>query len=293
MARSTVQSGAVIAGIMPDSKVPAGTILARTGKYTATAELDVNSTIQMVPMPKGAQIQDIIMQITALGAGRSLSVGLGGGALGTTLVTNGLFAAGIADWDDESTGDGSVAWDTDHMELDANTGTALAGQTITVEDGALYELLYTVAEACTSLAVTGGNAAYAGTQHFTETDLAVGAKRITFRADGTDLYLLFANATNEVVSLDDISLKKLPSNIGVFADQMSGIAAAISRFGAQMGGATANTAGNLALGSSVLGYELTADDTIDITNVAGAIPAAAVFTMVVLYKVEGAIPDET
>ena len=293
MARSTVQSNAVKAGIMPDSKTPAGTILARTGTYTATADLAVNSTVQMVPMPAGAQIQEIIMQITALGASRSLSVGLDGGALGTTLVTNGTFAEGIDDWDDESTGDGSVAWDTDHMELDANTGTALAGQTITVEDGELYELLYTVAENCTGLTVTGGNAAYAGTQHFTSSDTAVGDKRVVFRADGTSLYLLFASATNEVVSLSAISLKKFPSNIDVFIDQMSGVNAAITRFGAQMGGATANTAGSITLGSSVIGYELTADDTIDITNVAGTIPEDAVLTMVVFYKVEGAIPDET
>jgi len=233
------------------------------------------------------------MQITALGASRSLSVGLGGGALGTTLVTNGTFAEDASDWDDESTGDGAIAFDTDHLELDAGSGTAVAGQTITVEDGELYELLYTVAENCTGLTVTGGNAAYGGTQHFTATDLAIGAKRVTFRADGTSLYLSFSSATDEVVSLSAISLKKFPSNIGVFVDQMSGVNAAITRFGAQMGGATANTAGSITLGSDVLGYELTADDTIDITNVAGTIPEGAVLTMVVFYKLEGAIPDET
>lgn len=293
MARTTVQSNAVKAGIMPDSKVPAGTILARTGQYTATADLAVNSTVQMVPMPAGAQIQDIILQITALGLARTLSVGLGGGALGASLITNGTFAEDISDWDDESTGDGSVDFDTDHMELDANTGAAKAGQTITVEDGELYELLYTVAEHCTGLAVTGGTDAYAGTELFDESDTAIGDKRITFRASGTSLYLLFSSETDEVVSLSAISLKKFPSNIGAFVDQMSGVAAGISRFGCQMGGAVANTAGNLTLGSDVLGYELSEDDTIDITNVAGTIPEDAVLTMVVFYKVEGAIPDET
>ncbi len=122
------------------------------------------------------------------------------------LVTNGAFGAGITSWTDNSTGDGSFAWDTDHAELDANTGTAEMGQTITVVKGKIYELSFTIAENCTSLAVTGGTSAYAGTEHFSKTYTATGAKTITLRAAGTSLYLEFKSSTNEVVSLDDITL---------------------------------------------------------------------------------------
>jgi hypothetical protein len=125
----------------------------------------------------------------------------------SNLVTNGDFPSGITSWDDNSTGDGSFAHDTDHAEIDANTGTAEMGQTITIVTGKLYQLTFDITENCTSLLVTGGSDAYGNTQHFTQTFTATGNDNtICFEAVGTSLYLEFKNSTNEIVSLDDITL---------------------------------------------------------------------------------------
>ena len=132
--------------------------------------------------------------------------------LESDLITNGSFGSGIASWTDNSTGNGSFAWDTDHAELDANTGTAEMGQTITLVKGKVYRLRFDISENCTSLLVTGGTAAYGGTQHFTQTFTATGNDNdIVFTAAGTSLYLEFKNSTDEVVSLDDIELYMVTS----------------------------------------------------------------------------------
>jgi hypothetical protein len=74
MAAVTVQSSAVLAGIKPDFR-QAGVVLCRTGYYKAAAALDANSVVQMVPVPKGAQILDIHMFVGDSGAGRTFDVG--------------------------------------------------------------------------------------------------------------------------------------------------------------------------------------------------------------------------
>lgn len=75
MAATTVYSTAVIAGVCPDHCIPAGVVLSRTGTYTAAAALDANSVIQLIPMPIGAQLIDLIVMYSALGAGRSIDLG--------------------------------------------------------------------------------------------------------------------------------------------------------------------------------------------------------------------------
>jgi hypothetical protein len=76
MAAVTVKSAAVIAGVCPDHCIPAGVVLSRTGRYEASADLDANSVIQLIPMPKGAQLIDLMIGWTALGSGRTLDVGI-------------------------------------------------------------------------------------------------------------------------------------------------------------------------------------------------------------------------
>lgn len=61
----------------------------------------------------------------------------------TDAVTNGAFAAGIANWTDESTGAGSIAHDAVNSRMDLATGGAGVGwaeQELTVVDGVQYEL---------------------------------------------------------------------------------------------------------------------------------------------------------
>jgi len=78
MAAVTVQSDAVKAGIMPDANTPAGVVLSRTETYTETAARDANSIVQMIPIPKYAQILDIHVYIADSGDGRTCDIGDGG-----------------------------------------------------------------------------------------------------------------------------------------------------------------------------------------------------------------------
>jgi len=160
MAAETVQSNAVKGEIMPDHTVPATIVLSRTGLYTAAAALAANSVIQLVPIPVGAQILDIIVQCTALGSGRTLDIGDGG-------------------------------------------------------------------------------------------------------------------------------------DIDRFFDGLPAEYALLSRFGCEMGGAAANTAGNVTHGASALGYEYTVNDTIDVKVLGDTFPEDAVIKATVIYKMQGGVADET
>lgn len=132
--------------------------------------------------------------------------------VGSDLITNGNFASGITSWADNSTGDGSFAFDTDHAELDANTGTAEMGQTISsLVVGKVYKISLGIAEAATSVLVTGGSSAYGGTEHFTKTYTSTGTKTIVFRAVGTSLYLEIKNSTDEIVAIDDVTMYEVTS----------------------------------------------------------------------------------
>lgn len=164
MAVSTNYTDAVTAGVMPDHVIPPGVVLSRTGTYTATADLDANSIIQLIPMPKGAQLINLLIAYSALGASRTIDVGTGGDV--------DMFMDGV-----DVTNAGQVAW------------------------------------------------------------------------------------------------------------------------GCAVGGATANTAASLVHGANWLAatwpYEFTANDTIDAKILGDTFPNAGVITAVALYKVEGAIADET
>jgi hypothetical protein len=72
----TVSSEAQTSKVCPDACIPAGVVLSRTGTYTAVANMEANSIIHLIPMPKGAQLLDLLVAWTALGAGRTLDVGI-------------------------------------------------------------------------------------------------------------------------------------------------------------------------------------------------------------------------
>jgi len=84
---TTKQTTAVIAGITPDHCIPAGVVLSRTGKYTFTGEgeLAIADVCQMVPIPKGAQIIDVILQWNACNTNCDATVGDGSDADGWIL----------------------------------------------------------------------------------------------------------------------------------------------------------------------------------------------------------------
>jgi hypothetical protein len=72
----TVSSDAQTSKVCPDSCIPAGIVLTRTGTYTATADMEANSVIHLIPMPKGAQLLDLLIAWQALGSGVTLDVGI-------------------------------------------------------------------------------------------------------------------------------------------------------------------------------------------------------------------------
>lgn len=76
MAAVTVQSTAVASGLRVEDRMP-GVVHCRTGEYEAADALDANSIIQMVPVPKYAQILDIHLLVGDSGAGRTFDVGDG------------------------------------------------------------------------------------------------------------------------------------------------------------------------------------------------------------------------
>lgn len=76
MAASTLYSNAHLSGICPDHCIPAGVVLSRTGRYLSVAECEANSVIQLIPMPKGAQLLDLLISWTALGSGVTIDVGI-------------------------------------------------------------------------------------------------------------------------------------------------------------------------------------------------------------------------
>lgn len=77
MAAVTVQSDAVKSGVKPEHQVPVGVVLCRIGKYTNSGAKDANSVVEMVPIPKGAQIVGMAFESSALGAGRTVDIGIG------------------------------------------------------------------------------------------------------------------------------------------------------------------------------------------------------------------------
>jgi len=76
MAAVTKQSTAVASGLRIDDRKP-GVVICRTADYEADAAYDANSVVEMVPVPKGAQILDIHTFIADAGAGRSADIGDG------------------------------------------------------------------------------------------------------------------------------------------------------------------------------------------------------------------------
>lgn len=72
---STFQSNAVKSGIMPDHGVPAGAVLSRVAQYVVpTGGHAADDKIEMVPMPAGAIVLDVLLEWAALASGATLTV---------------------------------------------------------------------------------------------------------------------------------------------------------------------------------------------------------------------------
>lgn len=74
MAASTVYTDAYY-GAMPDLERP-GVVLCRSAQYVASAELEANSVVNMLKIPAGAKLLALEWKSSALGAGRTIDIGI-------------------------------------------------------------------------------------------------------------------------------------------------------------------------------------------------------------------------
>ena len=82
----TWKSDAVKSGVAGDAVIPAGVLLCRTGYWnSADQAINTGDTLQMVPVPKGAQIQGLVLNFNAGGASAAIT-GVGDGTLTTRFI---------------------------------------------------------------------------------------------------------------------------------------------------------------------------------------------------------------
>ena len=120
------------------------------------------------------------------------------------LVTNGAFAAGIADWDDLSTGTGAISWDTNHMEITGGAaGVGWAEQEITTVNESVYILEFDVTAFPLTVRIgstSGGNDILEDTEYSVDTNW-----QLLFNAIGTSAFIQFKTADNNLAELDNVS----------------------------------------------------------------------------------------
>lgn len=76
---TTYYSDAVTSDLRMDG-LKAGLTYTRSAKYTVVTELAVNDIVQMIPVPDGAMIIDVMLRSDAGTSGGTLDVGIGGDA---------------------------------------------------------------------------------------------------------------------------------------------------------------------------------------------------------------------
>jgi len=125
---------------------------------------------------------------------------------GSELVTNGTFDAGIANWTNLSTGTGSIAWDTDHMNIAGGaSGIGWAQQQITTVADKVYILKFKVVGNPVTLRIgsTTGN-----DDILEDTVYAVLDEQIVFlTAISTSTFIQFRNPNNNTSQLDNVSFQ--------------------------------------------------------------------------------------
>ena len=135
---------------------------------------------------------------------------------GSELVTNGTFDSGISGWSDISSGDGSVAWNSDgYMEV---TGISLshrgkANTSFTTVSGSTYKFVATKTND-TNMDVKIGNASGGG-QITGEAMNPTGTNTYYFTAISSTTHISFWEAGNGTAQIDNVSVKLVNGNAGI------------------------------------------------------------------------------
>ena len=136
--------------------------------------------------------------------------------LGSELVTNGTFDSGISGWSDISSGDGSVAWNSDgYMEV---IGISLshrgkANTSFTTVSGSTYKFVATKTND-TNMDVKVGNASGGG-QITNEAMNPAGTNTYYFTAISSTTHISFWEAGNGTAQIDNVSVKLVNGNAGI------------------------------------------------------------------------------
>jgi hypothetical protein len=93
MAATAYYTDAMKKGIVPDSSVPAGVLLAQATTYTAATGSYAGDTLYMLKMPAGSVLVDLIMSWTAGGGSGTLSVGTVTASTMATVSATNIFGA--------------------------------------------------------------------------------------------------------------------------------------------------------------------------------------------------------
>ena len=126
---------------------------------------------------------------------------------GSELVTNGTFGSDIASWTDSSVGTGSIAHDTDHMNIVSTDSSnyGYAEQGITTVDDTNYQLDFTVTGGSLTLVI---GSTTGGTEVKTATSYAAGTHNVIFTAESTTTYIGFYHQESATIDLDDVGCKE-------------------------------------------------------------------------------------
>lgn len=165
----------------------------------------------------GSQWQDTGATVPITSTAQSVGLVLDqsqGLALGSELVTNGAFDAGISGWSDASSVGGSIAWNASLGALDIinATGVGRALQTQTVVVGRTYRLFVTNKGATSALLYIGSTAA--GVEYFNGQSVPAGQSRsYLINATTTVFSIGIRNfSAGTTMTVDNISVRELAGN---------------------------------------------------------------------------------
>lgn len=135
----------------------------------------------------------------------------------TASITNGTFDSNISGWTDQSSGSGSIAWNSGgYMDIDENAGDGAAEQEVTNASAIAHVLKFRVIGVPADNVQGGRNkfslklrigTASGGTQILADTEYNVGYHCVEFTATAANFFIRFTNDHNDItMGLDDVSL---------------------------------------------------------------------------------------
>ena len=189
---------------------PQGGAIARWGTRFVAEVKDSDRETRLLPFTY-SELQNYMIETSGDDDSGYMRFFMDGGQImvvsGADLVTNGDFGADIANWDDLSTGTGSIAWNAgEHMDIDGGAdGIGWTEQELTTVVGSIYMLVFDVAGNPLQVRIgttTGADDLYQDTTYAVAT-----GQIVFFQADSTSSFIQFRNANDNTSELDNVVCK--------------------------------------------------------------------------------------